>query len=89
MKIKPEHLEILKVGIEITLAKNPNIVKIYETGKFPRSERVKDLQKRFNWDLLHISSLNRFMCDTLYSYLTDTHINTALKSICPKLVKQY
>ena len=36
---------------------------------------------RYRWDLLYKSGLSKWICDNLYSYLNDAHIDTALKSI--------
>ena len=47
MKIKAEHLEHLRTEINKTLVKYPNVVEEYEQGLFPRSDKVKDLQRRF------------------------------------------
>ena len=43
--------------------------------------RVKDAAKRLRWDLLYTAGLSRWICDNLYSYVDDTHIDTALRSI--------
>ena len=83
------HYEKLRQEINLVLKKYPNIVDEYERGLFPRSEGVKDLQLRFNFDLLHGSGLAKWVCDELYPYLNDNHIKTALNSICPKLIKKY
>lgn len=89
MKIKPEHFQHLKTEIEAILSKYDRLVEEYETGQFPRSEKVKDLQKRFCFDLLHGAGLNRFVCNDLYSYMNDDHIYTALKAICPKVQRRF
>jgi hypothetical protein len=48
--------------------------------------------KRYRWDLSYLSgnannpeSCTRFVCDTLYTYLNDSHIDTALRSIVKPL----
>jgi hypothetical protein len=89
MKMKVEHFEYLQSEIEKALVKYPNVIHEYETGQFPRSEKVKDLQTRFNNDMKFGAGLNRFICDTLYPYLDDTHINTALNKICPKVERKF
>lgn len=40
----------------------------------------KDLHKRIRWDLARASGLTPFFCDTLYKYMNDGHIDTALRS---------
>ena len=88
MKITTKHFNHIKTEIEKVLVNYPNLVSEYETGNFPRSEKVKDLQKRFCFDLMYGAGLNKFVCSELYSYLNDDHIYTALKKICPTLNKQ-
>jgi len=89
MKIKTEHLKIIKDAISSVLEQYPNIAEIYEKGDFPRSDKVKDLQTRFNFDLLYGAGLNKFVCDTLYEYLNDEHIASALRSVCPTITRRY
>jgi len=43
--------------------------------------RVQDLNKRLRWDALYAAKLMPWVCDVLYDYLNDDHIDTALKSI--------
>lgn len=47
---------------------------------------------RYRWDLTYLSghasnpeSCTRFICDTLYSYMNDSHVDTALRSIVKPL----
>lgn len=89
MKIKKEHFDYLKSEIETTLKQYPEIASEYEKGNFPRSERVKDLQKRFCFDLSYGAGLNQFICKELYPYMNDDHLYTALKRICPAVKKRY
>lgn len=92
MKIKPEHLEHMKSAIEQLLVNSGGaeyVVQRYESGQFPRADVVKDLQKRFCFDLLYSAGLTSFVCGTIYSYANDNHLYTALKSICPKVERKY
>ena len=74
----------------------------YRDGKFYNADRVKDLDMRYRWDLLHFT---RFQCSDLergvfpyeegffpYLYdvedLNDTNIDTALKKIVPPLNRE-
>lgn len=41
--------------------------------------------KRYQWDITRQVGLIPFVCDTLYKYLDDTHIQTALNRIIPAL----
>ncbi len=89
MKIKPEHFEHLKTEIEAILSKYDRVVDEYERGQFPRSEKVKDLQRRFCFDVLFGAGLSRWVSDNLYPYMNDDHLYTALKAICPKLERKF
>lgn len=52
---------------------------IIEQGK------AKDVEKCLRWHLLNVLGISSFICDTLYSYLNDDHIDTALKAIMKDL----
>ena len=92
MKIKKEHFDHLQTSINQVLAQyndQGQLVAEYERGLFPRSEKTKDLQRRFCFDLLFGAGLNKFVCDELYPYLNDDHIYTALKAIVPEVSRNY
>ena len=91
MKITKENYAHLQTTINNVLAKYPDIIEEYETGQFPRADRVKDLQKRFCFDLLSGAGISQWVSQKLYSdnALNDEHIYTALKAICPALTKRY
>lgn len=93
MKFTAEHLAILKAGIDRVLTNNPDAPEWYETGRFARSEKVQDLQKRFCFDLFYASRIKigdgvGTQGDIIGNY-TDSHLYTALKQVCPKVAKQY
>jgi len=69
MKMTREHYEFLKEAIK----KNESKV------IFRFDCTLSDM--RYRWDLLHISVPSKWICDNLYPYLNDDHIDTALKSI--------
>jgi hypothetical protein len=50
-----------------------------------KDSRVKDLEKRLRWDLSYKAGLTQFLCDSVYSYANDEHIDTALKNIVKEL----
>lgn len=91
MKMLKEHYAVLDVEIRKVLAKYnmQSIVREYEHGHFSRSDKVKDLQKRFCFDLFFAAGLSKFASDNLYTYLDDINIFTALKAICPNVTKRY
>jgi len=75
MKIKPEHFEHLR-----------ETVSKYNTD-FHRSRYVAAglTTRRFQWDLVRHAGLMPWLCDTLYKYLNDDHIQTALNRIIKPL----
>jgi len=91
MKITPKNYAYLKDSIETVLANYPNVVNEYELGQFSRSDRTKDLQRRFCFDLLFGAGVSSWVSSNLYGLndLNDDHIYTALKTICPTLTKRY
>ncbi len=81
MKIKPEHAARMKEAISKF---SPDQVAshrryIVEEG------RARDVEKRLRWDLSHQAGLTRFICDDVYSYADDEHIDTALRAIVDEL----
>ena len=89
MKMTQEHYQHIEAKIQEFIEANPEVVDIYETGRFNRAEAVKDLQTRFNFDMFNFAVPSIWVCDNLYSYLNDTHIRTALKRICPTVTRKY
>jgi hypothetical protein len=60
----------------------------YRAGDFPRSERTKDLNKRYRWDLFWMASTNdnRSLSELArIEDLNDDHIDTVLKSLIASL----
>ena len=82
MKIKQEHLAEMEREIQVTIlqADKPLV-------DFARAYRDAGLSdKRFMWDWLWASYIEgeratTWICDNLYSYLNDDHIDTALRHI--------
>ena len=73
MKIKPEHFEKLKTDCLQVMHDNPDAKEEYKVAGLS--------EKRFRWDLLYAAKLSPWICDNLYSYLNDEHIDTALRKI--------
>lgn len=49
---------------------------------FPKDmAKIKDIGVYTRWSLSNHSGTTKFICDNLYSYLNDEHINTALKKV--------
>ena len=91
MKIKQEHFDYLKSEINAVLLKygTERLVNEYEAGHFARAFKTKDLQMRFCFDLLFGAGVEKWISDNLYPYMNDEHIYTALKRICPVVVRKY
>ncbi len=89
MKIKPEHYNYIQITLELFLEDYPDLVQKYEVGDFTRANKVKDLQRRFCFDVWYFAGLARFARKYLYSYMNDDHIYTALKSILPIVERKY
>jgi hypothetical protein len=79
MKIKPEHFAILETAIK--QHDTPERRARYLKGDFPRSDRTKDLNKRYRWDLLWEFVETTFITMQIYQYANDDHIDTALRNI--------
>jgi len=82
MKITKEHLTQLA-----------EIITPFDTPELRAKYKEHDLtDKRYRWNLVFMAGLvrdpkscTRFICDVLYEYLTDDHIDTALRSIVKPL----
>lgn len=76
MKIKPEDLQTLRDAVEATVKKFPETLAQYKGAGLSH--------KRYRWDMLYAAKQNDFVCNTLYRYLNDDHIDTALQRILGK-----
>lgn len=85
MKVLPNDLATLKALV--TPFDTPEIRAKYVAGDFPRADKVKDLNKRFRWDLLWMADgvRRREWIGRVYQYANDEHIDTALRSLIPTL----
>jgi hypothetical protein len=81
MKITQEHYKILRNEISML----PSDEVSQHKKALLSDPRVKDLDKRFRWDLMYRAGLNKWVCETLYPYMNDTHLDTALKSVVKDL----
>lgn len=75
MKIKAEHLEHLK-----------KVLKPLDTTEWrAKCRELGHTNMRYRWDLTYHAKLSRWICDNLYAYLNDEHIDSALRSFIPNL----
>ena len=83
MKMKLEHYRHVKDAIAKVWTKEKHDLHrqfIVNEGK------SKDVEKRLRWDWSYYANLSPWICDNLYAYLDDNHIDTALKRIIAELV---
>ena len=80
MKIKPEHYAHLKSEIQ----KLPKDQVLRHKEYLKGDIRVKDLGRHWRWDIYWATKPHHFGFD-FYTYLNDTHIDTALKKIMGEL----
>jgi hypothetical protein len=71
MKMRTEHYERLRKSI-LANSKAPCLPEYLAKGL---------TEKRWRWDLLWATVSSQWICDNLYPYLNDDHIDTALKAI--------
>lgn len=84
MKLK--HL-IPLIENELKALDTPKTREAYRQGKFPLSDRVKDLNTRYVWDLFHAISFTKrdnFLTEA-YKIGHDSHIQTVLRHIIKPL----
>lgn len=83
MKVTQTDFEILKAAI--VPFDTPAVRARYLAGDIPRAHLVKDLNKRYRWDLYyHATSQGNSLPDSTNGYNMD-HIYTALSKIVPPL----
>lgn len=76
MKMHLDHYHYLKDAMRVNAQYIPQYrAHIIAEGK------SKDVEMRLRWDVLYLSGLSQWICDNLYSYLDDNHIDTALRHI--------
>jgi hypothetical protein len=84
LKIKPEHFEVLSAAIGAILAAKPEAAAAYQKAGLSH--------ERFRWDVLRASKIK--IGDSvgmpgdlpLYDYMSDSHIDSALRAIVPPFV---
>jgi hypothetical protein len=77
MKIQPKHYQYLMELVDDFIDMNPIMSSDYKEAGLSET--------RFLFDVLYALKINDFICDTLYLYLDDTHLHTALKRINKEL----
>ena len=90
MKIQPGHYDAMKRAINEVMESYgvEKLTNEYEQGHFALADKVKDLQKRFCFDMMYTANIPELL-NEVYEYANDDHIYTALKRICPKVIRNY
>ena len=79
MKITKEHYQYVKRAIQ-------NIDSGRDLASHAAQYRREGLSpKRFRWDCTYGAGLSKWLCDNIYSYADDTHIDTMLRAIMREL----
>ena len=81
MKIKYEHFMHMQSEIDKVVHLIPDLQDAIAADIRVGCGKVKNADKRLRWDLLFKAGLTRWICDNLYSYCDDTHIDTALRTM--------
>lgn len=82
MKIKPEHVAHIRMAI----SKIATPEKIAAHRQFIINEgKAKDIEKRLRWDMSYYAGLTPWICDNVYPYADDSHVDTALKAIMKEM----
>lgn len=85
MKVKQEHYQEILDGISALGTDKINQHKQYLLS--PENPRKpKDLEMRLRWDCLNYTLGSKWICDNLYSYCNDDHIDTALKRVMKEII---
>lgn len=79
MKIKPEHYAYMRDTIRDRVDMSAVREAIMADGRY------KDFDARFRWDCLHRAGLVPWVCEHVYPYANDDHIDTALRRIIREL----
>lgn len=80
MKITPEHYATMYKAIQSYIDARPGLKETVIANALD-DPRTKDYKKRARWDLCYAAIPSKWICDNLYPYANDDHIDTALKRI--------
>ena len=78
-RIDPDGVAALSAAI--APLDTPALRDAYRAGDFPRADAVRDLDKRYRWDLFWSARAWSLVPDGV----NDAHIDTALRAIVPTL----
>ena len=80
MKIKDEHYNFMRAKLAPFKGQIESFrQRIINEGK------ASDVEKRLRWDLCYLADLTWWLCENVYTYAHDEHIDTALRAIMKEL----
>ena len=92
MKIKPEHYQVLLNSVSGFFEKHDQDVFYKVVQEYATDKRVKNPDRAAKYNITRVGFaaytgilFERWVCDNLYSYLNDDHIETAINSAFKKL----
>lgn len=72
MKMQPAHYQHIEQTIKAFESEHADACKAHKASHNPT---------RYAWDIFTACKLTPYLCDTLYKYLDDKHVTTALLKI--------
>lgn len=86
MKMKPEHYAKIKAAMLAVKSREPNMTPTH----YAKHKIGRDTAMRHRWDMYGAATIDGnktlfFTVDTLYNYLNDNHIDTALRNIVKEI----
>ena len=83
MRVTPTDLETIRTAV--TPLDTDARREVYRRWQFPRAELVRDIDRRYRWDLYWAAVREgNSLPDSTHGY-NDSHIDTALRAIVPVL----
>ena len=83
MKIQAEHYNFMRAKLAPFKGQIEQFrQRIINEGK------AGDAEKRLRWNLAYLADLTWWLCENVYTYANDAHIDTALRSIMKELEQQ-
>ena len=80
MKIKTEHYNFMREKMSVFKTQIPQL-----RQRIINENKAKDAEKRLRWDLAYLANLTWWLCENVYTYARDEHIDTALRAIMKEL----
>lgn len=89
--ILKQYIESYTALVNEFLNRQDKFVERYESGDFPRSDRVKDLQERFRWDVFWcLNNISKGMLSSsFFDGANSDHVDTLLRKCTPKISRNF